>query len=153
MFTLSEKQSADSAFYAAKAAELGVKIKTFTDGCLNGFSTVVDCLLGTGFQGGLRPAYRSAIEAINRTDAFTVSVDINSGLNGDTGQCDLAVESDLTVTIGFLKHGLLTENAGRYMQRLLCADIGIRLAREERRITAETAPPWVELSPIIIKNA
>ena len=153
VFTLSEKQSADSAFYAAKAVEMGVKIKTFTDGCLSGFSTVVDCLLGTGFQGGLRPAYRAAIEAINRTDAFTVSVDINSGLNGDTGQCDLAVESDLTVTIGFLKHGLLTENAGRHIGRLVCADIGIRLAQEERKITAENAPSWLELNPIIVDKA
>ena len=153
VFTLSEKQSADSAVYAAKAAELGVKVKPFAEECLNGFSTVVDCLLGTGFQGGLRPVYRAAIEAINRTDAFTVSVDINSGLNGDTGQCDLAVESDLTVTIGFLKHGLLTENAGRHISRLVCADIGIRLAREECKITAENAPPWLELNPIIVDKA
>ena len=153
VFTLSEKQSADSAFYAAKASGMGVKIKTFTTDCLEGFSTVVDCLLGTGFQGGLRPAYRAAIEDINRAGAFTVSVDINSGLNGDTGQCDLAVESDLTVTIGFLKHGLLTENAGRHIGRLVCADIGIRLAREERKITEENAPPWVDMTPIIVTQA
>ncbi len=153
VFTLSEKRSADSAFYAEKALEMGVPVAPFAPGCLDGFDTVVDCLLGTGFQGGLRDAYREAIQAINASNAFVISVDINSGLNGDTGQCDLAVRSDLTVTIGFLKHGLLTENAGRYMKRLVCADIGIRLAREERKITAQNAPPWVDLNPINVKKA
>ena len=153
VFTLSEKQSVDSAFYAQKAAALGVEMKPFSPGYLCGFSTIVDCLLGTGFKGGLRETYRQAIDTINASNAFVVSVDINSGLNGDTGACDLAVRSDITVTIGFLKHGLLTENAGRYMKHLVCADIGIRLAREERHVTAETAPPWVDLTPIIIENA
>ena len=46
VFTLSEKLSADSAFYAEKAREMGVKVKTFTQDCLPGFSMVVDCLLG-----------------------------------------------------------------------------------------------------------
>ena len=132
---------------------MGVEIAAFTDRCLQGFATVVDCLLGTGFKGGLRDNYRQAIEAVNGANAFTVSVDINSGLDGDTGECELAVRSDLTVTVGFLKHGLLTENAGRYIKRLVCADIGIRLAREERTVTAETAPPWVDLTPITVEEA
>ena len=128
-------------------------VAPFVPGCLQGFATVVDCLLGTGFKGGLRDSYRTAIREINASNAFTVSVDINSGLDGDTGECDLAVRSDLTVTVGFLKHGLLTENAGRYMKKLVCADIGIRLAREEQIITEETAPPWVDLTPITITEA
>ena len=119
VFTLSEKRSADSAFYAEKAQKMGVNTFPFTQGCLYGFSMVVDCLLGTGFQGGLRENYRAAIEAINATSAFVVSVDINSGMNGDTGDCDIAVCSDLTVTIGYVKHGLVTKNAGKYMKRLV----------------------------------
>ena len=134
VFTLSEKLSADSAFYAEKAREMGVKVKTFTQDCLPGFSMVVDCLLGTGFRGDLRESYRAAIEAINASDAVVVSVDINSGMNGDTGECELAVRSHLTVTIGYVKHGLVTEKAGRYMKRLVCADIGIVLEREEIKL-------------------
>ena len=153
VFTLSDKRSADSAFYAHRAEAAGVPVAPFVPGCLQGFATVVDCLLGTGFKGGLRDSYRTAIREINASNAFTVSVDINSGLDGDTGECDLAVRSDLTVTVGFLKHGLLAENAGRYMKKLVCADIGIRLAREERIITEETAPTWVDLTPIIITEA
>ena len=160
VFTLSEKRSADSAFYAEKAQKMGVKTFPFTQGCLYGFSMVVDCLLGTGFQGGLRENYRAAIEAINAISAFVVSVDINSGMNGDTGDCDLAVRSHLTVTIGYVKHGLVTENAGKYMKRLVCADIGILLEREEIKLltpeewqlphgeNCRLAPSWLETEPI-----
>lgn len=113
-------------------------------GCLEGFSTVVDCLLGTGFSGTVRENYRNAIEAINHSGAFVISVDINSGMNGDTGEVGLAVRSDLTVTIGFVKTGLVTENAGYYMKRLVCADIGIVLVQEEGYITEENCPPWLD---------
>ena len=150
IFTLSEKRSAEGAFYAEKALQMGVRITTFTAGCLKGFDTVVDCLLGTGFHGTPREAYCAAIEEINASEAFVVSVDINSGMNGDTGEGDLIVRSDLTVTIGFLKHGLLTEQAGRHIKRLVCADIGIVLEREERKITAETAPSWLDLNTISV---
>ena len=156
VFTVSQRQSADSAHYAAKATELGVAILTFAPGCLNGFDMVVDCLLGTGFQGGLRDNYRVAIEEINASGAEVISVDINSGMHGDTGEGELIVRSDLTVTIGFVKNGLVTPNAGKYMKRLICADIGIRLAKEEYKICATSehhpnslpCPSWLDMTVI-----
>ena len=156
VFTVSQRLSTDSAHYAAKATELGVTIFPFTRGCLDGSDMVVDCLLGTGFQGALRENYRTAIEEINASDAQVISVDINSGMNGDTGEGELIVRSDLTVTIGFVKNGLVTPNAGNYMKRLVCADIGIRLAKEENKICATgehhpnsfPCPPWLDLEII-----
>ena len=149
VFTVSQKMSPDSAHYAAKAKEAGVSVVPFEKGCLNGFSTVVDCLLGTGFSGTARGNYRDAIEAINESGAFVISVDINSGMNGDTGEAELAVRSDLTVTIGFVKTGLVTENAGNYIKRLVCADIGIVLLQEEGYITDENCPPWLDRNVIM----
>ena len=149
VFTVSQKLSPDSAWYAEKAREVGVPIRPFEKDCLTGYSTVVDCLLGTGFSGTVRGNYRDAIEAINASGAYVISVDINSGMNGDTGEAELAVRSDLTVTIGFVKTGLVTENAGRYMKRLVCADIGIVLVREEGVISEETCPPWLDMTVIM----
>ena len=156
IFTVSQRLSTDSAHYAAKATDLGVPISPFVPGCLDGFDMVVDCLLGTGFQGALRENYRTAIEEINASDAQVISVDINSGMNGDTGEGELIVRSDLTVTIGFVKNGLVTPNAGNYMRQLVCADIGIRLAKEENKICATgehhpnsfPCPPWLDLEII-----
>ena len=149
VFTLSHRLSGDSAHYAAEARTLGVPIMPFALGCLNGFDRVVDCLLGTGFQGDVRENYRQAIEEINASGAFVISVDINSGMNGDTGEGGCIVQSDLTVTIGFVKQGLVTANAGKYMKRLVCADIGIVLLRKEGTITEETCPPWLDLNVIM----
>lgn len=145
VFRVSEKISSDGVFYAEQAKNRGVSICTFSAGCLMGFHTVVDCLLGTGFSGTVRGNYRTAIEEINASGAFTVSVDINSGMNGDTGDAEFAVCSDLTVTIGYVKTGLIAEQAGRYMKRLICADIGIVLVKEEKHITKENCPPWLDM--------
>ena len=66
-------------------------------------------------------------------------------MNGDTGDAELAVRSHLTVTIGYVKNGLLTENAGAHMDKLVCVDIGIRLARQENKICAPGE--WENLAP------
>ncbi len=149
VFTLSQKLSSDSAYYAEKAKQAGVPVFSFEKHCLEGFDTLVDCLLGTGFSGTVRGTYREAIEAINASSAFVISVDINSGMNGDTGEVELAVRSDLTVTIGFVKTGLVTESAGNYIKRLVCTDIGIVLLQEEGYLTEETCPPWLDLTGIM----
>lgn len=148
VFTLSDRLSADSTHYAEKARAAGVPIAPFRPDCLTGFDIVVDCLLGTGFQGTVRDNYRTAIDAINGSRAFVVSVDINSGMNGDTGAGEWIVRSDLTVTIGFIKRGLVTANAGRSMSRLVCTDIGIVLVREEDKLTEADCPPWLDMTVI-----
>ena len=143
VFTVSQRLSQDSAYYADKARAAGIQIEAFAPDCLKGYDIVVDCLLGTGFQGSLRDSYSAAIEAINASGACVVSVDINSGMNGETGEGELVVRSDLTVTIGYVKKGLVSENAGRQMKRLVCVDIGIVLVREEETICG----PQEELRP------
>ena len=145
VFTIGSRLSDDSAYYADLTNQAGIPILPLDQGDLSRFRTVVDCLLGTGFQGSLRPHYRDAIEKINASGARIVSVDINSGMNGDTGDADLAVRSHLTVTIGFVKNGLLTENAGAHMDKLVCVDIGIRLARQENKIC--TREEWENRNP------
>lgn len=144
VFTVSDKRSEDSAYYEDMARNADIPIRSFSDGCLEGFDILVDCLLGTGFQGTARGLCRSAIEQINHSGAFVVSVDINSGMNGDTGEAELAVVSDLTVTIGYVKTGLISQSAGTYIKRLVCADIGIDLVEEGIELSRETAPHWLE---------
>lgn len=140
IFTVSNRLSVDSAYYAEKARNKEIEIRRFSGDCLEGYDIVVDCLLGTGFQGEVRDIYRQAIEAINESGAYAISADINSGMNGDTGAAEIAVKSDLTVTIGFVKRGLVSENAGNYIKKLVCTDIGIVLKKEEFWISEELYP-------------
>lgn len=137
VYRVSEKFSEDGRYYHDLAASKGVEMRAFAPGAdLSGCGTLVDCILGTGFSGQVREPYRTAIEAINGAKAYVISVDINSGLNGDSGKAELAVQSDLTVTIGFLKSGFFLGDAERYVGKLAVTDIGIRLIREDYHLAA-----------------
>lgn len=120
---------------------------------LSRYGTVVDCILGTGFAGPLRDEVSRAVDIINscgsrgesgdaaargsrgesgdaaaRVPAFIVSVDINSGLNGDTGMADKCVISDLTVSVGGYKPGHYLNMAKDVMRVRTDCDIGIEPA-------------------------
>ena len=136
--TLSEKLTDDSTFFAEKANALGVPKETYTTGIFKKTDIMVDCLLGTGFRGSLREPWLSAVREINACGAHVVSVDINSGMNGDTSEAETAVVSDITVTIGYVKCGLVAENAAKYIKKLVVADIGIVLAKQEFKLCPET---------------
>ena len=161
---LSEKLTEDSAFFAEKADALGVPKEMYTAGVFMNADIIVDCLLGTGFQGSLREPWLGAVREINACGAYVVSVDINSGMNGDSGEAEMAVVSDITVTIGYVKCGLVAENARAYIKKLVIADIGILLAKKEYKLCPETdyneknddtiipAPPYLQLEGIDVSG-
>ena len=125
---VSEKMSEDGKYYCDIAEELSVEMISFTEETdIKAYDVIVDCILGTGFTGEVRGTARDAIEAINKSGAYVISVDINSGMNGDTGEASIAVHSDLTVSIGYVKTGLVTEAAKEYIGELVNVDIGIVL--------------------------
>lgn len=131
LFRASEKFSDDGLFYYRRAMEKGVPDMLFSQECaLSAYDVIVDCILGTGFSGVPRGRAADAIRAVNdggQSGAFVVSVDINSGMNGDTGEAELAVRSDLTVSIGFYKKGLFLGRAPELIGELVNVDIGITL--------------------------
>lgn len=126
VFRTSLKLSEDGAYYFEKCISQEIPVEAFSeDTDLDGYDILVDCILGTGFQGVPRGAAAAAIRKINETDAYVVSVDINSGMNGDTGEAELAVRSDKTVSVGFYKKGLFLGDAPSYIGDLVNVDIGI----------------------------
>ncbi|MFW6116044.1 MAG: NAD(P)H-hydrate dehydratase [Chloroflexota bacterium] len=69
---------------------------------------IVDAILGTGITRPVEGLYRDVIEAINRSGKTVVSVDIPSGVHGDSGQVmGAAVRANHTVTFGLPKTGNL----------------------------------------------
>ena len=131
IYKVSDKLSDDGRYYHDIAEELGVDIRDFNDETdLSAYDVIVDCILGTGFKGEVRGKAGDAIRAINDSDAYVISVDINSGMNGDTGEARLAVKSDLTVSIGYYKQGLFRGDARSYIGDLTNVDIGIVLIDE-----------------------
>jgi len=128
----SEKLSEDGGRYYELCRKAGVPETGMDEAADGGFDLIVDCVLGTGFSGEPRGTAKDAIELINRLAEkdprpYVVSADINSGMNGDTGEAVLAVKSDLTVSIGYYKHGLFLGRAKELIGQLANADIGIEL--------------------------
>jgi len=127
---LSDKFSDDGLYYYNMAKELGVEDIKYDDSIhIPDCGTVVDCIFGTGFKGVPEGVAASAINKINTCGAYVISADINSGLNGDTGEYVIAVRSDLTVSIGFLKKGMFKGDASELIGKLVNVDIGIVLVR------------------------
>lgn len=133
IFTMSEKATEDAGYYKNLCVSKGIRMVTFGSADLDG-DIIVDCMLGTGFKGVPRDNYRNAIEEINNSGAYVICADINSGMNGDTGEYECCVRSDLTVTIGYLKKGLITPEALKMTGKITVADIGIALNKKEASI-------------------
>lgn len=69
---------------------------------------ILDGIFGTGIKGEIREPYASAIDAINKSKAYVVAVDVPSGFDPNTGQIhEKCVRADATVTFHRLKVGLL----------------------------------------------
>ena len=92
----------------------------------DGAAVVVDALLGTGFQGEPRDAIAEAIEAVCRTDAPVVSVDVPSGVDASTGVVvGTAVHAATTVTFHAAKPGLWIAPGKAHAGVVEVLDIGI----------------------------
>jgi NAD(P)H-hydrate epimerase len=87
---------------------------------------LIDGLLGTGLSSSLRDPYATAITVMNASQAYTVAVDIPSGLHSQTGETlGTAIQADLTVTFGYPKIGLYVGDAIDQVGHIEVVDIGI----------------------------
>ena len=131
---VADKFSEDGRYYYDKVKDRVTETFIYEEGQdLSGYAVIVDCILGTGFSGEVRGASKSMIEAINAAGAagtYVISCDINSGLNGDTGEGVTYVKSDLTVSIGEFKLGHFRGLAEEAMKAKVNVDIGIEIIGE-----------------------
>ena len=130
---IKDKFSEDGKYYFNRCLQKDIKYTVLDEntdydtlrGKFDSYDYVLDCIYGTGFRGEVREPVYSLIKALNDSKASIVSADINSGMNGDTGESNICVNSDLTVSIGFLKKGLVSEEGKKHIGKLVNMDIGI----------------------------
>ncbi len=87
---------------------------------------VVDAILGTGLKGGTKGIIKQTIDIINDNSRFTISVDIPSGVNSQTGHVETnAIQADITITFELVKQGLILYPGAEYTSELIVTNIGI----------------------------
>jgi ADP-dependent NAD(P)H-hydrate dehydratase / NAD(P)H-hydrate epimerase len=90
---------------------------------------VIDGLLGTGAKSFLREPVRTAAREINRLrreeNCYVFAIDLPTGLDADSGENDPedSVIADVTVAIGFAKHGLIVDSALNFVGRIEVATL------------------------------
>ena len=109
---------------------------------------VVDALFGTGLTRTVKGLHREVIDLVNECRGPVFSLDIPSGVNGDTGEVmGAAVKADFTITFGLPKVGNLLYPGYEHCGTLFVSHISFPPAlSRSRRLKIETNEP-VELPP------
>lgn len=100
---------------------------------LDEYIIVIDAIFGIGLTRPVGGIYADVIDALNRSEAAVLSVDIPSGVRTDDGGVEsVAVRADVTVTFGYSKMGLMLHPGREYAGKVIVADIGFpkKLERE-----------------------
>src|SRR3981081_1864950 len=110
---------------------------------------IIDALFGAGLNRPVKGEPHDMIEAINANGAPVLSVDLPSGINGDTGAImGIAVRAIETVTFFRRKPAHLLLPGRMYCGRVRVADIGI-----DADVLAEIKPKTFENIPQFWRNA
>ncbi|MBS7009318.1 NAD(P)H-hydrate dehydratase [Anaerostipes sp.] len=118
-----EKASGDLKTQLGILNRLGYEMKKDAD--FNDYDWILEGLFGVGLSREISGVYRTAVENINGSRAKVLSVDIPSGISGDTGKVlGCAVKADATVTFGGPKAGHLLYPGRSYSGRLYTERIG-----------------------------
>lgn len=129
---------------------IGIEVREVTDldmlhVSLEESDAVIDAVFGTGLTRSVEGKYRDAIEMINGTRGVIYSVDIPSGINGNTGEVmGVAVTADFTVTFGLPKVGTIVYPGWEYCGNLSVTHISFPPALYEgEHLKTEIAVPSV----------
>lgn len=87
---------------------------------------ILDGVVGTGFQGKAEGILAAAITQANQSKLPILSIDIPSGVNGNTGEVgSVAIRARETICLGLPKLGFFIGNGWDYVGVLVQADFGL----------------------------
>lgn len=113
------KRLTDKIFVPESIEDLAIMEKNLEE-----VSTIIDAIFGAGLNRTVGGMHAYMISLINRTMKYTISVDIPSGLDGDSGRFwGEVVDSDLIVSMQIMKRGVYEKN--RFRDKCIVEDIGI----------------------------
>ena len=88
-------------------------------------SVIIDCIFGTGLNKPISGTLKSVILRMNKLNKI-ISIDIPSGINGDTGKIlGCAVKAHTTLALHEKKIGHTLNPGKKYSGKIIVVDIGI----------------------------
>jgi len=129
----------------------GIKLRPF-DSDINALEAdvIIDAILGTGIKGEVTEPYAAMIEWINASNTPVLSIDVPSGIDGDTGAvCKTAVKADATITFIGLKQGLFTNAAPAYCGEIILETLDIPKTCFEALTPSATLSDWSSLKTLL----
>ncbi len=87
---------------------------------------LLDGLVGTGFRGKAEDMLAFVIKKANASFLPILSIDIPSGIDGNTGEVSSAIRATQTLYLGFPKLGCFLNEAWNYVGELRPIDFGLR---------------------------
>lgn len=92
---------------------------------LSEFNLIVDAIFGVGLQGVVKGWRAELTKKINGSNKPVVSIDIASGVDANTGQAEVAIKADHTLTMANFKYGHFLEKGREKSGKIKVIDIGI----------------------------
>ncbi len=87
---------------------------------------IVDCIYGFSFHGQIRHELAGLFDAVNQSDARVFSIDINSGLEADTGHKDVhTIHSHTTLVLGYYKIAHLLQKDHQCFEKLKLIELDL----------------------------
>ncbi len=93
--------------------DAGGTIKQRTPDGLANFKLVVDCILGNGAHGVLRPEFAAVVQTINESGLPVIAADAPTGYDSSAHVCnDICIHADETMLFGFPRLDAYTKEGG-----------------------------------------
>ena len=112
------------------AKKFGDNFKSFSNFKISSNDVIIDGIFGSGLKKNISGNLKKIIEKINLKKPYCISIDVPSGINGDTGQVQgVAVKSNDTITFTRKKIGHLLSPGKEYCGNIIVTDIGVNLEK------------------------
>ena len=119
----------ESSEMLSRIRAMGVNIVYFnetTDKYFDDAQIIIDCIFGVGFKGEPDATITSLINKINNSSATVVSIDVPSGLEGDSGKAPAnSVSADMTIAVLVMKPVHVLKPSVEKCGKVIVAPLGI----------------------------